>query len=267
MNGRPDDEDDAESADDVDARRGRSGHRSSSEERSSSFDSRSRRRKAKKKRKRAKEKRSGSRHKHKRHRRRRSSQGSSQSDDSSSSDRRHRRKRKKKNKRSRRNDKDGDYSADVVGEVQSKAADEMRYGKVGHSEGSAGGDSRASVAAIAEAPKPGAKPKGPMTQAEYQELRSQLREVYDPQTGRTRLVRGTGEIVERIVSSSEHANLNRTATYGDGSSYARDIMRAAGARKMGEECTGKICNTHSSRHLCCTQDAFQTYASGTVLRS
>mmetsp|Transcript_37253 Transcript_37253/g.89168 ORF Transcript_37253/g.89168 Transcript_37253/m.89168 type:complete len:246 (-) Transcript_37253:360-1097(-) len=242
MNGRPDDEDDAESADDVDARRGRSGHRSSSEERSSSFDSRSRRRKAKKKRKRAKEKRSGSRHKHKRHRRRRSSQGSSQSDDSSSSDRRHRRKRKKKNKRSRRNDKDGDYSADVVGEVQSKAADEMRYGKVGHSEGSAGGDSRASVAAIAEAPKPGAKPKGPMTQAEYQELRSQLREVYDPQTGRTRLVRGTGEIVERIVSSSEHANLNRTATYGDGSSYARDIMRAAGARKMGEECTGKICS-------------------------
>lgn len=44
-------------------------------------------------------------------------------------------------------------------------------------------------------------------------------------------------------------------------------MRAAGARKMGEECTGKICNTHSSRHLCCTQDAFQAYASGTVLRS
>lgn len=257
MNGGPEDPES-----DV-ARRGRTGHRhraSSSSERSSSYESRSRRRKGKKKRKRAKEKRSRSRYKHKR--RSHSSQESSQSDDASSSDRRHHRHKRKKKKKSRRS-KNDDCSVDVADEAKSKDATEFRKGKADHSEGSsAGGDSRASVAAIAGAPKPEApkpvnKPKGPMTQAEYQELQSQLREVYDPQSGRTRLVRGTGEIVERIVGSSQHANLNRTgtckfgiavflqkdfvfantlcflATYGDGSSYARDIMRAAGARKMG----------------------------------
>ena len=210
MNGRRPDEDDAESVDDV-ARRGRTRHRSSSE-RSSSYDSRSRRRKVKKRRKRAKEKRSGGRQKRKHKRRRsRSSQESGESDDSSFSERRrHRRKRKKKRKKSRRDDKEDDHGADMVGEVKSKAENEIREGRVGQSESFARGDSRTSVATIAEAPKPGNKPKGPMTQAEYQKLQSQIREVYDPQSGRTRLVRGTGEIVERIVSSSEHANLNRT---------------------------------------------------------
>jgi hypothetical protein len=34
------------------------------------------------------------------------------------------------------------------------------------------------------------------------------REVYDEETGRYRLVRGTGEIVERIVSKSDHERIN-----------------------------------------------------------
>ena len=55
----------------------------------------------------------------------------------------------------------------------------------------------------------------------------QVREVVDPQTGRTRLVRGTGEIIERLVSRDEHSRLNKSATLGDGSGYAQDIIRAA----------------------------------------
>ena len=78
-----------------------------------------------------------------------------------------------------------------------------------------------------EPPAAAGQSKGPMTQKQYLELQSQIREVTDPQTGRTRLVRGTGEIIERIVSRSEHSMLNARATLGDGSGYAKDIMRAA----------------------------------------
>ena len=80
-----------------------------------------------------------------------------------------------------------------------------------------------------EVKKPAAS-KGPMTQAQYQELYSQIHEVIDPHTGRTRWQRGTGEIVERIVSREEHLSLNACATRGDGASFGRDIVRAA-ARK------------------------------------
>eukprot|EP00956_Cyclotella_meneghiniana_P017308 scaffold28065_cov68-Cyclotella_meneghiniana.AAC.4 len=77
-----------------------------------------------------------------------------------------------------------------------------------------------------DAKKP-ATSKGPMTQAQYQELYSQIHEVIDPHTGRTRWQRGTGEIVERIVSREEHLSLNACATRGDGASFGKDIVRAA----------------------------------------
>jgi len=60
----------------------------------------------------------------------------------------------------------------------------------------------------------------PMRPTEYAELRSRVREVRDPETGRIRLVRGTGEIIERIVPRSEHERINREATAGDGRSFA-----------------------------------------------
>ena len=75
--------------------------------------------------------------------------------------------------------------------------------------------------------------KGPMTQAQYLQLQSQIREVVDPATGRVRLVRGTGEIIERIVSRNEHQNLNALATRGDGDGFARDVARQAMQRRMG----------------------------------
>ncbi len=68
-----------------------------------------------------------------------------------------------------------------------------------------------------------------MTRIEHLELMSVVREVVDPITGRIRTVRGTGEVIERIVSREEHARLNRKATSGDGVGFAREIARAAAA--------------------------------------
>jgi hypothetical protein len=85
---------------------------------------------------------------------------------------------------------------------------------------------------ISEAPKEQSKPtSGPMTQQQYQALQSQIHEVMDPHTGRTRWMRGTGEIVERIVSKQEHANLNAAATRGDGMGFSRDVLGALRGRK------------------------------------
>lgn len=69
--------------------------------------------------------------------------------------------------------------------------------------------------------------KAPMSREEYEALRNTVREIYDEQTGRYRLVRGTGEIIERIVSRQDHQSINRQATYGDGQSFARQVYRQA----------------------------------------
>lgn len=68
----------------------------------------------------------------------------------------------------------------------------------------------------------------PMTREQYEAQQSIIREVYDPQSGRTRLVKGTGEIIERIVSRSDHLRINKVATQGDGLSFSRSIMHSLG---------------------------------------
>lgn len=65
-----------------------------------------------------------------------------------------------------------------------------------------------------EEPKP--KAPGPMSKQEYEKLNSQIREVRDPKTGRVRLVRGEGEILEQIVSKEEQQKIRRLATAWDG---------------------------------------------------
>jgi hypothetical protein len=67
----------------------------------------------------------------------------------------------------------------------------------------------------------------PMSREQYESQQSQIREVYDPQSGRYRTVRGTGEFIERIVSRADHAAINKQATQGDGSSFARSVYQAA----------------------------------------
>ena len=59
----------------------------------------------------------------------------------------------------------------------------------------------------------------PMTLADHIKESSTIREVYDPLSGRTRLIRGSGEIIERIVSKKEQSRINQLATKTDGVLY------------------------------------------------
>jgi hypothetical protein len=67
----------------------------------------------------------------------------------------------------------------------------------------------------------------PMSREEYEKQQSRIRQVYDPESGRYRLVRGSGEIIESIVSREDHLRINQQATRGDGASFARSTFRAA----------------------------------------
>ena len=70
----------------------------------------------------------------------------------------------------------------------------------------------------------------PMSKEQYDAQQSVVREVFDEETGRCRLVRGSGEIIERIVMNrTEHRQINRMATLGDGQSFARSITSVAAA--------------------------------------
>eukprot|EP00980_Cylindrotheca_fusiformis_P024858 scaffold12617_cov91-Cylindrotheca_fusiformis.AAC.2 len=67
----------------------------------------------------------------------------------------------------------------------------------------------------------------PMSKEEYEKEQSRIRQVYDPESGRYRMVRGTGEIIESIVSRADHLRINQQATRGDGASFSRNTMFAA----------------------------------------
>lgn len=56
----------------------------------------------------------------------------------------------------------------------------------------------------------------PMTKEEWEKQQSVVRRVYDPETGRNRLVKGDGEIIEEIVSKDRHKEINKQSTTGDG---------------------------------------------------
>lgn len=81
--------------------------------------------------------------------------------------------------------------------------------------------------AATEEKKAASRSMAPMSREEYEAQRSVIREVFDPDTGRTRLVRGDGEILERIVSREDHARINRMATAGDGRSFSVGVSAAA----------------------------------------
>ncbi|XP_066923230.1 ADP-ribosylation factor-like protein 6-interacting protein 4 [Clytia hemisphaerica] len=49
----------------------------------------------------------------------------------------------------------------------------------------------------------------PMTKEEYEKQQSVVRRVYDPETGRNRLIKGDGEVLEEIVSKARHKEINK----------------------------------------------------------
>ena len=58
----------------------------------------------------------------------------------------------------------------------------------------------------------------PMTPAEWKAKREEVKRVQDD-TGRWRLVRGDGEVLEEIVSRDRHLAINKQATRGDGEGF------------------------------------------------
>jgi len=67
------------------------------------------------------------------------------------------------------------------------------------------------------------KVPAPMTKEQWEEKRNVIRKVYDEETGRQRLVRGDGEILEEIVSKKRHAEINKQATAGDGNFFQKKL--------------------------------------------
>ncbi|KAG2175766.1 hypothetical protein INT44_000244 [Umbelopsis vinacea] len=59
----------------------------------------------------------------------------------------------------------------------------------------------------------------PQTKAEHEKEQNVVRKVVDPLTGRTRLIKGSGEIIEEVVSKDKQKEINRMATLNDGLSY------------------------------------------------
>lgn len=60
---------------------------------------------------------------------------------------------------------------------------------------------------------------GPMTKEQYEKKQSTIRRIFDEDTGRYRLIKGDGEIVEEIVSKERQQQINKIATAGDGMSF------------------------------------------------
>ena len=51
----------------------------------------------------------------------------------------------------------------------------------------------------------------PMSREEYERKRNTIRRVVDPETGRSRLIRGEGEVLEEIVSRDRHKEINKVS--------------------------------------------------------
>lgn len=59
----------------------------------------------------------------------------------------------------------------------------------------------------------------PMTKEEWEKKQSIIKRVYDSETGRHRLIKGSGEVLEEIVSKDMHKQINKQATVGDGNFF------------------------------------------------
>lgn len=77
--------------------------------------------------------------------------------------------------------------------------------------------------------------KAPETREQYEARQSEIRREIDPVTGRSRLIKGDGEVLEEIVSRDRHQMINKQATQGDGEYFqTKSIGWAAAAATSGE---------------------------------
>lgn len=67
----------------------------------------------------------------------------------------------------------------------------------------------------------------PETKEEYEKRQSIIRRVVDEETGRTRLIRGDGEIIEEMVTKERHIKINKNATKTDAQNFEKNSIRRA----------------------------------------
>lgn len=68
------------------------------------------------------------------------------------------------------------------------------------------------------------KSYAPETPEEYQQRQNRIRREIDPVTGRSRLIKGDGEVLEEIVSKERHKNINKESTKGDGEFFQENTL-------------------------------------------
>lgn len=153
-----------------------------------------------------------SRHKEVKKKKRKRTRQASSSSSCSSTERRQKKAKKKEKKKSKKKAKKKKSKDDIIDTSQverlKKSLVAEKPAAKSDSSSASGGNRRSMV---------------PMTKAEWDEKQSVVRRVYDEDTGRTRLVKGDGEILEEIVSESRHKDINRTATRGDGLSFQASL--------------------------------------------
>ncbi|XP_067617490.1 ADP-ribosylation factor-like protein 6-interacting protein 4 [Eurosta solidaginis] len=64
----------------------------------------------------------------------------------------------------------------------------------------------------------------PVTPEEYHQRQNQMRRVVDSSTGRVRLIRGDGEVMEEIVTKEQHTKINNLATKTDGEIFQKNTV-------------------------------------------
>uniref|UniRef100_A0A6M2DGT4 ADP-ribosylation factor-like protein 6-interacting protein 4 n=1 Tax=Xenopsylla cheopis TaxID=163159 RepID=A0A6M2DGT4_XENCH len=65
----------------------------------------------------------------------------------------------------------------------------------------------------------------PQTQEEWEKSQNKIKKVLDPETGRYRLIKGDGEVLEEIVSRAQHKEINKKATAFDGEYFESKTVK------------------------------------------
>merc|ERR1712233_230344 len=137
--------------------------------------------------------------------------------------------KKKKKKASSSSDSESDSSDEDAKKKKKKTKKDKKKKKKKPIE-DCEAELRASIAEVEEERKrreEERKKKAPMTKEEWEKKQSVVRREFDEDTGRVRLIKGDGEVLEECVSRERQQEINRAATRADGASFQRDLARKA----------------------------------------
>ncbi|XP_030756411.1 ADP-ribosylation factor-like protein 6-interacting protein 4 [Sitophilus oryzae] len=69
------------------------------------------------------------------------------------------------------------------------------------------------------------KTMAPMRKEDWEKQQNVVRRVFCEDTGRYRLIKGDGEVLEEIVSKDKHIEINKQATKGDGEYFQKKLKQ------------------------------------------